>query len=254
MQARGWFFSLIVLCGCLFTFVEGHPPSAKDIQAVGPYLLPEHHPIKSKLDQIFRHSRATFNLDTLLKAGFSKSKPREFTKLVVTRHPSIPGYIFKIYLDSQCYHKDKPEHLLWMKRIQGADTIRQVITEYGFEDQFKVPRKWIYPLPKHPPVPAGYYPKYYILVEEDMELLSDQENLESWASHHIDQEFLTNLYTILTEAGFWDCKPANLAFSIDGRVAFVDTEGLGCKSVKYDKLIPFLSKSNQDYWKRLTGK
>lgn len=213
------------------------------------YLLPENHPVKQKLDSIFKDNSVLLNLNNLQKAGFEKSAPRKFTKLIVTKHKDLPGYIFKLYLHSQRSGID--EIKFWMMRINGANKIRTFILDKRLDDKFKVPQKWIYKLPKKNSKLDQYYLKNTILVEEDMDLLSDDQNKNKW-KNDITQLDLDNIYLILNELGLYDCaKPDNIPFSQDGKIAFIDTQTHGCSSINYKKLIPYLSKDNQNYWKKL---
>lgn len=233
--------------------VEAKSLPATIQKLVNPYLLPEDHPIKPSLDYLFSSSRVTLNLKSLEKAGFCKCKPRKFTKLVVTKHPAFPGYVFKLYLDAQGFHKDQPEYHYWMLRIQGAEQIRQEILAKNVGHLFKVPKKWIYTLPFKPQPPRGYAIKHFILVEEDMDILSDEENKNLWGSNYVSHQLLDEVYAILTKIGLHDCaKPDNIPFSRDGKIAFIDTQSHGMK-VEYKKMNAFLSKENQEYWKNITG-
>lgn len=216
------------------------------------YLLPNDHPAKPTLDAIFSSSRVLKNLESLVEAGFVKSRHRKFSHLIVTRHPDLPGYIFKIYLDSQRFHSMKPEYELWKLRIQGANLIRQEIINRGLTSEMKVPQKWIYILPDEPAPNHDYYPKYTILFEEDMDLIPSEENYALWESDQITPEFLTTVYHLLKDLGLQDCaKPDNIPFSQDGKIAFIDTQSYGFKSVRFKKLTKYLSESNQQFWKEL---
>lgn len=218
-----------------------------------PFLMKKHHPIKSRLDALFSSDRVTLNMKTLTKAGFIKAKPRKFTKLIVTRHPSFPGYIFKLYLDAQRPHKNLPEHEFWKMRVEGANKIRTYLVQYRLESTFKVPSKWIYRLPSHPLPPEGYYQRQSLLVEEDMEILSDRKNKQEWASESVTHALLDSLYLILKDLGLRDCaKPDNIPFSKDGRIAFIDTQTHCSNTVHFFKLNNFLSPVNKKYWKSLT--
>lgn len=252
-MGRGLIFKRIFLFFLFCTYaVHAKQPSQSVQNMVAPYLLPCDHPVKPMLDAIFGQSRATLNLDTLEAAGFIKSKPRRFTNIVVTKHPAIPGFIFKIYLDAQRYHKNKPEYHQWMMRIQGVQLVDEIIKTYGLGEQFKCPKKWMYALPKHPKPPSGYPARHYILIEEDMDLVESQANEDLWASEGISKVILDQLFFILEKGGLADsAKPPNIPFSSDGRIAFIDTEIFGKEKIRYKKLLPFLSKSNQEYWKTL---
>lgn len=254
-MASGLFFRF---CTCLFLLGSTWLSAAyvdEAFEKVSPYLLPQDHPIKRKLDTLFSEARVTLSLKSLQEAGFKKARPNPITHLIVTTHPEMPGYVFKIYLDAQRYYKDLPEHEIWLMRIEGAEKVRQILDEEGLHDRFKVPQKWIYPLPHEPKPPTGYLEKFYILVAEDMDILSKEENEAVWASDVVTQELLNQLSMVLKEAGLADgAKPDNIPFSKDGRIAFVDTQTHGAKRVRFSKLVPFLSEENQGYWKSLFKK
>lgn len=252
-MGRGLIFKLVVLCLVSFTsFMEAKAPDYVR-KEVASYLLPNDHPIKSSLDYFFSAFRVTLNLDTLKKAGFTKPVPRKFTNLIVLKHAAFPGYIFKLYVDAQRYYKELREDQHWVLRIQGADLVREAILKLGLETEFKVPCKWIYQLPDCHIPPKGYLNKYYILIEEDMDILPKEENKKHWASDAISHDFLDRFYSILTEVGLSDCaKPDNAPFSVDGKIAFIDTETFA-RTVNYHKLTPYLSKSNKKYWKSITS-
>lgn len=242
MWVRGF---IISLCVCLT--LTGN--LRDDLQ---PYLLPDNHPAKPILDTLFSSTRVLKNLKSLEQAGFRKSKPRKFTHLIVTSHPALPGYIFKIYLDSQRFHSGEAEYEQWKLRINGANLIRQEILNRGFSSTMKVPQKWIYLLPDLPQPNGDYYPKYTVLFEEDMDLISSDENKKHWGSHQISAEFLTDVFHLLKDLGLEDCaKPDNIPFSHDGRIAFIDTQSYGKKRVLFKKMTKYLSEENQAIWKAL---
>lgn len=222
-----------------------------DIEIPETFLLPEHHPIKPQLDQLFSSSRVILNLNTLEEAGFVFSKPRKFTNLIIGTHPAFPGYIFKLYLDAQRHHKNRLEHYFWILRLQGAHLVGQEIETNNLHSFLKVPQKWIYKLPKKPLPRKGYVTKHTILVEEDMMLLSKEDNEKLWASDAVTVQHLEAVYHVLKKVGLSDCaKPDNIPFSIDGRIAFIDTQTHG-GHVSYEHLNDWLSSENQVYWRQL---
>lgn len=216
---------------------------------VTPYLLPENLPIKEKLDLLFSNSRATLSVKSMKKAGFSNPEPREWTRLIVTKHPDFPGYVFKLYLDAQRYHKDKPEYEQWIQRIKGVAKIQQLIDKMGWNDMFKTPKKWIYPLLEEPSPPKEFIRKNFILVEEDMELLDRNENYAAWSSMPFD--LLEKIYFILETTGLHDSKPDNIPFSVDGKLAFIDTQQVDAWPVAYYKITKFLTGDLLQFWKEL---
>ena len=83
-----------------------------------PYFFPKDHEIRIALDKIFRSQRALLSIKHMEKAGFDVIAPQKFTRLIIARHPDLPGYIIKAYLDAQQYYKGKPEHDIWLLRIK----------------------------------------------------------------------------------------------------------------------------------------
>lgn len=220
-----------------------------------PYFLPLDHPIRPCLEKIFSETRVTLSIKSLKKAGFIHPRPRKWTHLIVTKHPEVPGYVFKIYLDAQRYFKQKPEYTHWLERIHGVLAIENEIQTHNWEHTFKVPKKWIYPLPKEPSPPKDFMRKNFILVEEDMNIFDEEANNDKWKSDWVTTEKLDALYSILEGLGLRDCaKPDNIPFSKDGKIAFVDTQTFDSWPVNYKKLIPYLTPKMQSYWKQLTKK
>lgn len=216
------------------------------------FLLPNEHPVKGQLDEIFLTSRAIINRQSMVEAGFDDAKPQHHTRIIVTRHPKLKGYIIKAYLDDEDYHSGHPEQYFWIKRATGARLIQNSIRAHQYEHLFKVPKKWIYLLPDEPSPPRDYLRKIFILVEEDMDLLDEKQNMAKWGSDEVTKELLKALYTITTELGLFDCtKLDNCPFSKDGRVAFIDTQSYHKSYVKYHKLTPHLNPSMRSYWKKL---
>lgn len=186
------------------------------------------------------------------KAGFINPYSRKWTHLVVTKHPEVPGYVFKVYLDAQRYFKGKKEYDYWLQRIEGVLMIKTEIEKRGWEEIFKTPTKWIYALPAEPSPPKEFKRKNFILVEEEMDIFDTQENYDKWKSDWVTEEKLTAFYTLCEVLGLHDCaKPDNAPFSKDGKIAFIDTQSFYHWPVLYKKMTPYLSKEMQEHWKSL---
>jgi hypothetical protein len=251
---------LISRGNCLFRFLFFMFLVCAPLQAIAieseaiPYLLPDEHELKPLLDSIFTRSRATLNCQSLKEAGFISCRQRKYTHIIVTTHPNVPGYVFKLFLDSQIRHKKSSEAKNWLNRAKGAERIAKIIKDNGYQSLFKVPRKWIYVLPEHPKLADGYVGRETLLVEEDMQILPNGENLQKWKSSDVSHEQLRGLYVIIRDAGLSDClKPANIPFSVDGKVSFVDTEQFGESNIRYKQLKKYLSVENQAFWVELTN-
>ncbi len=217
-----------------------------------PFLLPEEFEIKGKLDELFKDSRAILNSSSLKMAGFTISKPQEFSLIVVTKHPNFPGYIFKIYLDNEKKKPDTKAQDYFIKRVKGSLAVQKCINENHLDAYFKVPKKWIYPLPAYGKQVKKYSHKNFILVEEDMQILTAKANMKAWKSSMVTKELLVGLHCILTEVGLIDCaKIDNIPFSKDGRVAFVDTESFGFPKVPLHRLKEMIPSNMRSFWSKL---
>lgn len=215
--------------------------------SVRPYLLPEDHPAKAALDRIFSRTRVLSSLTAMKEAGFIK--PTLLRRgLIVGKHPDLPGYLLKMFLDNS----PKIEWQNWLERINGALIVKAAVDRYNYHDIMKVPNKWIYPLPIMPlPLAGALYPKSFVIVVEDMELIPMSQTVEKYKSG-VSKSQLKALFNIL-----YDCKmtdsmlPKNVPFSVDGKIAFVDTEHTG-KSPMIKLVIrrfrKYLSSSKKDYW------
>jgi hypothetical protein len=218
-------------------------------QELKPYFLPINHPIKARLDRLFKKNRVIQSEETFEKAGFGKPKMRKPTQIVIGRNPHFKEYIFKVYLDTQ---PALPEWDNWVKRIEGARGIQACMHRHGFR-HFSVPHKWIYPLPEEPSPPSTslYHRKNFILIVDNMNILHSHDNLKAF-KNKISHKLLEELYTILTEEGLIDSVyPDNIPFTKKGKIAFIDTEHHHCTPIPYDKLSHFLSPEMQKYWQFL---
>lgn len=231
-------------------YVRNEAISKQVWDQVFPFFIPPGDRVKIKLDKLFSKGRVIKNLSSLKKAGFTDIHKQPWTRLLIARHPNFPGLIFKLYLDSQHYHRQLPEHYFWIRRCIGASLIRKELQDCQWENLFKVPQKWIYPLPPYFSAASKNPLKYFILVEEDMELVSAKENNLLWGSKHITKESLDALFHIIQKHGFWDCaRIENIPHSKDGRIAFVDTQSFHNWPVCYSKLLPALRSSLKKYWR-----
>lgn len=223
--------------------------SERTWSVVTPYLLPENHPIKEELDRIFAQ-RVTLDSSSLKQAGFRSPNPRGFSKTVVTQHPKLPGYFVKCFLDIQ---KNVSDVQKIMKRIKGAENIKKMIEQRHYEALFKVPQKWIYPLPATPSPPSKYPRKNFILIAEDMQILNTEKNYKAWKGPKMTKERLDAFYTIVDKIGLSDSVMAfNVPFTEDeDKMAFIDTELWNRWPVHFERTIKYLSTTMQPYWHQL---
>ena len=245
-------FLLILFAHTLGAYEKPHGLDEEFWNVSQDYLFPENHQLFNKLDTIFRKRRVTLSLDSLDKSGFTHIKQQPFTKMTTAVHKKLPGLFFKIYLDPQKPYKGKPEYEHWQSRIHGSQIIKKMIVKNGWEDIFTVPKKWMFPLPLKPEAPSPFKGVSFILVEEDMNLVSFKKNLRMWKSPLITTEVLDRLFILLTTLGLADCiTPKNLPFSQDGKIAFIDTQTSMQFPVNPKRLSKYLSDDMQVYWNKL---
>ncbi len=215
------------------------------------YIIPEDHPLKEKLDRIFKSSRVTRDIEAFQDAGFSiiSKRPRSF--VYVARHPLLKNFVIKAYMDSELREKGGIPGWKWLvQRCLGARKIEYVIAKRRYR-YFRVAQKWIYPLPPVPVTPddGEHVQQLALLVATDMELTSMKENLRAWHDE-ITKDHLRELYGILKVAKGGSYRPDNIHYTKSGVFAFIDTEypsnGPDFKSIK-----KFLSPEMLEYWNEL---
>lgn len=218
---------------------------------LSPYFLPEDHPVKEKLDNIFTTSRASYNTKSLKKAGFKNTKPTTNNHMVVAKHHKLKGYLVKLITDDQPITQ---EWMDWKRRVIGAKSIQECIDRHaGYEYMFKVPKKWIYPLPADPASPKNTeFRKHFVLVVEDMEILKSDDNVFWWGSIAMTEERMDAIYTIYEEEGLIDSVfPCNLPFCEDGKQAFVDTQHHHRWPIRFERLLKYFNTATEKYWIQL---
>jgi hypothetical protein len=190
----------------------------------------------------------TQNPETFRKAGFQTLVVKSRSFIRVARHPLVPGYLFKVVLDSELREKrDKPEWYWFLQRCKGAKQIRDVIEANDFK-HFAVPRKWIYPLSKSPAPPKTkeYTQKAVVLIVEDMDIVDDHANVQAW-KHEITQEHLDELYVIIREAKGSSYRASNIPYTRRGVFAFIDTE-YPHSTPDFKRIRKSLSPNMLSYW------
>ena len=208
------------------------------------YLMPDNHPAKKALDTIFSPAYALASPQSMKRAGFFlrlRSDPR---KLIAAKHPFLPDYIIKAYLDTHSEIDEEWKYLV--DRIIGARIIQESIEDNHYNHLMKVPKKWIYALPN----PGR---RKYVLVAENMNLMSPAKNAACYLKK-MNKERLAALFVLLKENLLIDSVYiSNIPFCTDGKIAFIDTEHFHtmAKPVPYEMLLPKLSREMQDYWNTL---
>ncbi len=219
------------------------------LEKVRPYLIPAGHPAKSRLDTIFSKKGVLASPKSMEEAGFNLLCYREGRGLVVARHRLLKGYLIKAYLD----HDHHAEWARWVRRVKGSLLVQKCIQENKkYSRLVKVPKKWIYQL--SPEVigtsssPVG--PREFVLLVEDMNLKEIEETRELYL-RKASYPALEALFTVIDKSGYSDCHIANVPFSRDLRIAFIDTEHTNTWPVHPEWLTKWFSPRKQHYWNHL---
>jgi len=257
MMIKRLFFSFLILTAGSYILLgseslqlENPYINAEAWSAVTPYLLPENHPAKKKLDEIFSSERVTLNVDSMKKAGFSLTE-HQGLDCVTLLHPDLKKYVIKVYPDYMSFVTDWQK---WVSRCEGAEIIRDTIQAPGYKCIFSVPHKWIYPLPAEPSPPQepGYCRKNFILIAEKMKILDKADNRKKYIQK-LRECHLDAIYSIVTELGLSDSLRAfNLPWTKDHKLAFIDTANFhDWDHIDYYMLFEFLAKPMRVYWHKL---
>lgn len=262
IRASHLLFSTLLALGGLHTAIHAeellakhhHHHHEKDVLAVQnplePYLLPKDHPLQDILPHLFQDSHMFRSSKNLKHAGF-KVKPGH-RHLMVAFHPAIPLYLFKKFPDDL---NQSSQLRNFIKRIQGANIVRESIKKNNCQ-HLVVPQKWLYELPKRFSKDGN---KSYILIVENMDIVSKEENLDLY--YHMDKEMLNELCIVLHDVGGCDAFPRNQPFTRSGKIAFIDTEHVGFSRFRehfIKHIVPVLSEDLQAYgtalWRKLEDK
>ncbi len=215
------------------------------------YFLPSNHPARSKLDRLFSSRRVTQTPDTFKDSGFKRFRPGRFNRIMASTHSQLKEYFIKAFADSELGIKND-----WMRlrhRIHGSMVIRECITKHGYQKMFKVPHKWLYPLPENPSPPSSqsYLRKNFILVAQNMRILEHKQNNKAY-KNKITEKTLDAMYTIFMECGLYDSVfNFNVPFTKDGPLAFIDTEYFYRWPINLSKMSKYFSSDMRKYWEFL---
>lgn len=222
--------------------------SSDERETVRPYILPFDYPIREKLDLIFYRTRATKDINSLVEAGFQILKKKSRSFIIVASHPDVPGYIFKLHLDTELRKKHgKPGWWWFSQRVKGARALANEIERKQYK-KLKAAKKWIYPLPVYPEAPSGqgYERKNVVLIAQFFELLDKKSNLEAWKTQ-ITNKHLEQLYAVLKKCGGNSMRPDNIPFDKNGHICFIDTEYPKAHT-NWNTIREYLSPKMQQVW------
>ncbi|MDP1879816.1 MAG: hypothetical protein Q8K60_02610, partial [Parachlamydiaceae bacterium] len=221
--------------------------------AVQPWLMPDNHPCKAKLDRLAIQKRFILNSKVMKQSGFPRAdRVGRWSRVCASTHRDMQDYYFKIYHD--CEIHIKYDWKRWVHRCEGAKLIRDCIRKNNLQSQFKVPRKWIYAWPENgqqAPSSSQYVAKNFLLVCDNMHICEHKEN-EKLYKNKVDKKRLKGLYIILQECGLYDSVYCfNMPFNKDGYICIIDTEYWHKWPVPFDRLSKSFSKEMKPYWQQL---
>ena len=239
----------------LMTFASGYGNSADNPlfksstrQKIAPYLLPLDNSLKPVLDAIFLPARVTANASTFEAAGFVTVCAQQSSCVRVAKHPEVPGYLFKVYLDSEVRQKeDQPGWKRLKQRCRSVAKIRALINRKHL-NHFVVPDKWIYPLPYYP-ISPGPIDQPIVLLVTDMNLVDRNQTKFAW-KNLATKEILHELYIILSHGYGSSFLTGNIPYTQSGKFALVDTE-YPRRAIKMKNVKKYLSSEMAAYWDRL---
>ena len=200
-------------------------------------------PARLDLSALFRDEDMFDSRRSWSNAGFRVIERSNNGKIMVARHPSVQGLLFKKYT-SDIDEKDQTKN--YERRLEGANRLR------AFADSRRlgsivVPRKWILELPR--PFSRGSH----VLVAEQLDLLSDDQTKAAY--RRIDPTVLGALCFMLFQFRGMDSIAKNLPFVADGRIGFIDTEHWDRSTSKpyLHRVGEYLSKDRKALAKKIFG-
>lgn len=249
----------IILCSLVFVnlcfadcnnFSNNPLVPSESKEKIKPFLLSDAHPIKPLIDAIFLDKRVTKDEKTFAKAGFQTIAVTERSFIRVAKHPWVPGYLFKVALDSETRNKrDKPEWHWFLQRCIGAKKIRTIIRDNQFQ-YFKAPHKWIYPLPLETKPENSH--RAVVLIVEDMGIVSKEDSKWAWG-HKITRAHLNELFVIIRDGKGSSYRYSNIPYTRSGLFAFIDTEYPNAKP-DFERIRHALAPKMAAYWDDLVDR
>jgi hypothetical protein len=167
-------------------------------------------PIWSLMGELFVDPKMFKSYSRFEKAGFSLVDHSPH-KIMTGSHKLARGYFFKKYDDDKPGEKQLRNY---MHRVEGSRLLRPFIAEHGFT-RVVAPRKWLYELPSS-------FPERYLVVAEKIDLVSRSATDRAYA--RISREQMRELATVLYYFRGLNSTAANLPYTKDDKIAFVDTE------------------------------
>lgn len=196
-----------------------------DSQILNKATEPEKRELKRKLDDIFSKTKGYI---LGVWNGFNSLTPE---RRYIVEHPELPGWVIK---GPRSYGEVTPDTHIY--RVRKALRINNIIKKYGFTEVV-VPEKYLY-----------QYKNEWVVVAKKLNLdphakiILTNFNPIYDTYNPLNPKAAKELAIICFEGRFDDLKENNLLYSIDGRIALVDTEPFNRISRKniswWDKIWP----------------
>lgn len=167
-------------------------------------------PFVPVLRDLFTDPKMFASFDRFRAAGFRLVDHSE-TKIMTGSHKRLRGYLIKKYNDDR---SGKEQLRNYMHRIEGARLLRSFITENKFR-HVVAPQKFLYELP-------ASFPERHLVIAEKFDLVSRRDTERAY--ERLDREQGRELAVILFYFRGLNSTAANLPFTEDGKIAFIDTE------------------------------
>jgi hypothetical protein len=217
-----------------------------------PYLLSLNSTLKASLDKIFSPSRIMHDKKSFTKAGFINLFNQRYSRIKIAKHPALPGYLLKVYFDTDVLKKCEAGWDCLTERCQGAENVRRLIKEKNLE-HFSVPDKWLYPASVSKISSKTKSVQPVVLVVTDMNLVSIEESTKAWRKK-VTHKHLDELFCILSHGFASQSLPKNIPYSKNGTFACIDTEYPKRTYVNFNLAREFLAPEMKAYWDHLVRK
>lgn len=171
-------------------------------------------PARLDLRSLFRDPAMFDSRSSWRAAGFAVVDRPNNGKIMVARHPSVKGLLFKKYASSSSQRDQRKNY---ERRREGSRKLRAFIGGRCLTS-LVVPHKWVMELPRDV---FRREPSHVLLVEQ-LELLGDEDTKLAYQA--ISQQVLIELCRILFHFRGMDSNAKNLPFTTGGQIALIDTE------------------------------
>jgi len=167
-------------------------------------------PILAELKELFTNPKMFNSFDRFQSEGFDLVDHSP-NKVMSGSHKRVRGYMIKKYNNE----KDSKDQIRnYMHRVEGATLLRKFIADRGFQTVV-APQKWLYELP-------ASFPERYLVVAEKLNLVSRSETEKNYG--RIGKTQMQELATVLYYFRGLNSTAANLPYTKDDKIAFIDTE------------------------------